>query len=145
MKVSNIEFGSKFYHDSTLLRNQVLRVPLGMDLFKENLSKEESDHHFAAFIEGNLIGCLILTPLSDEEIKMRQVAVAENMQSKGIGKALVTFAEQWALRNDFKILILHARKTAVSFYLHQHYHQVGEEFLEVGIPHFKMQKFLKAK
>jgi predicted GNAT family N-acyltransferase len=37
---------------------------------------------------------------------------------------------------------LHARSNAVKFYKSMKYEIVSEQFLEVGIPHFKMQKIL---
>ncbi|NOZ36403.1 MAG: GNAT family N-acetyltransferase [Chlorobi bacterium] len=39
-------------------------------------------------------------------------------------------------------IVLHARKTAVSFYLKLNYKIISEQFYEVGIPHFKMRKML---
>ena len=73
---------------------------------------------------------------------MRQVAVAENRQKQGIGQRLVAYSETWAQRNAFEKMTLHARETAVPFYLKLGYTTVGERFFEVGIPHFKMEKSL---
>jgi predicted GNAT family N-acyltransferase len=39
-------------------------------------------------------------------------------------------------------MVLHARETAVPFYLKLGYEVVGGQFEEVGIPHFKMEKKL---
>jgi predicted GNAT family N-acyltransferase len=38
--------------------------------------------------------------------------------------------------------MMHARKTAVPFYERIGYQVAGEEFLEVGIPHYEMRKLL---
>ena len=73
---------------------------------------------------------------------MRQVAVDESYQSKGIGRALVEYCEQVARDEQFTEIILHARETAVAFYLKLGYEVYGEPFIEVGIPHRNMRKFI---
>jgi predicted GNAT family N-acyltransferase len=55
---------------------------------------------------------------------------------------LVYFAEQYAVNNGFQLIELHARDTAMDFYLKQNYKIEGAVFLEVGIPHYKMKKVL---
>ncbi len=40
----------------------------------------------------------------------------------------------------FDKITLHARKNAVPFYLALGYKIIGEEFEEVGLPHFEMEK-----
>jgi predicted GNAT family N-acyltransferase len=87
-----------------------------------------------------LLGYLNLTPLSNSEAKMRQVAVAPAAQGRGVGKALVAYSEAVARRAGFQHITLHARETAVPFYLNLGYQKVGEAFEEVGLPHWKMEK-----
>ena len=43
-------------------------------------------------------------------------------------------------RQDFSVMVLHARQTAVPFYLKLGYAEVGAPFQEVGIPHRCMEK-----
>ena len=73
---------------------------------------------------------------------MRQVAVDDQLQGKGIGKALVKYSENWAIENQLSQIQLNARSNAVPFYKSMKYEVIGEQFLEVGIPHFKMQNTL---
>ena len=73
---------------------------------------------------------------------MRQVAVQSNLQGIGIGKKLVQFVEQEAKKLGITHFELNARKSAVPFYLSMNYALEGEEFEEVGIPHFRMKKLL---
>jgi predicted GNAT family N-acyltransferase len=72
--------------------------------------------------------------------KMRQVAVSPDRQGSGLGRELVLESEAWARRNGFAEIRLHARLNAVPFYERLGYHVEGDEFLEVGIPHFLMRK-----
>jgi len=71
---------------------------------------------------------------------LRQMAVAPSFQQKGHGKALLCFAEKTAIENQYSIICMHARKTATGFYEESGYAIVGEEFTEVGIPHYEMVK-----
>jgi predicted GNAT family N-acyltransferase len=89
-----------------------------------------------------LLGCLSLLVADDASWKMRQVAVAEAVQGKGVGNTLVEASENLARLAGVNSMVLHARETAVPFYLTLGYATVGERFEEVGIPHFKMQKVL---
>ncbi len=141
--VGIIEFNSEQYIESVALRDLVLRKPLNLHFSQEDLAKEGSDYHIGATDGDQIVGILLLTPLGDKRLKMRQVAVHPKCQGEGIGKKLVDFAEDFAIHLDFDIMELNARKTAVPFYLTKGYHTIGDEFVEVGIPHFKMSKGLE--
>ena len=138
--LSLIRIGSDEYRAELVLRNELLRKPIGLDLYSEDLSREDMDCHIGAFLDGALVGCLILTPLGGGKIKMRQVAVKEEYQGLGIGKKLVAYSQGFARERGYRQIVLAARKTAVGFYEKLGYRVVGEEFLEVGISHFKMTK-----
>ncbi|MDO8365894.1 MAG: GNAT family N-acetyltransferase [Saprospiraceae bacterium] len=138
-----IEFGTPEYEESVALRYEVLRKPLGLEYSPEQLSTEWSDIHIAAFEpSGKMVGILLLTPLNEQEVKMRQVAVAPDQQGKGVGAALVAASEETAKSLNFKKITLHAREIAVPFYLRLGYQSLGDQFEEVGIPHFEMEKIL---
>ena len=109
----------------------------------EQLAAEYDQRHLVATAaSGAIVGYLNLTPLDAQTVKMRQVAVSPEAQGQGIGTALVRFSEALAAQQGFHEMVLHARETAVPFYLRLGYEQVGERFEEVGIPHFKMRKQL---
>lgn len=145
MIFAEILFGSPEYDEAVALRYAVLRKPLGLEYTPEQLAAEYDQIHLAAFSDaGELIGYLNLTPVDARTIKMRQVAVAPNYQGKGVGKQLVRASEELALQRGFDLMTLHARETAVPFYLGMGYTKVGERFEEVTIPHFKMEKPLLA-
>ncbi len=140
LTITTIEHGSPAYEETVALRNDVLRKPLGLGFTPEQLGAEGSDIHVACYDDGRLVGCLILTPLDGEEVKMRQVAVAEGVQGKGIGTEMVLFSERLASGRGFRRMVLNARETAVPFYERLGYRREGERFEEVTIPHWKMGK-----
>ncbi len=124
------------------LRRRILRTPLGLDFAPEDLEKEVRDIHVAGFDLAHLVGCLVLTPASAEDIKMRQVAVDDGIQGKGVGTELVLYSERLARERGYRRMVLHARDTAVPFYERLKYEIEGEPFEEVTIPHRRMVKEL---
>ncbi len=145
MEIRIIDFNSENYIQELNLRNKVLRLPLGLNLFDENLENEISDIHIGAFESEKLIGVLILTPISDEIIKMRQVGIDFAYQGMGIGTKMVAFSEKLALEKGYIKITMHARKTAVEFYKRLGYKTEGAVFEEVRVAHFNMYKYLDYK
>lgn len=142
LTIREIAFGSKEYEDAVRLRDEVLRKPLGLKFSAEELSKEGDSYHFAAFNDEKMVGCFILIPTSNLEMKMRQVAVSQQNQGTGVGTEMVKKAEAFVIEKKFSWIVLNARETAVKFYLSLGYQSFGEIFSEVGIPHQKMKKKL---
>jgi hypothetical protein len=138
--IREIKYNSEDYINELKLRDEVLRKPLGMSLYNDNLEADKYDIHIGAFIKDDIVGVLILSKLNDNDLKMRQVAVKETLQSKNIGTKMVGFAEEYAKNRGFKNMILNARKSAVGFYKKLGYKTISEEFLEINIPHYKMYK-----
>ena len=142
LQIKIIDYGSVDYSQEQELRNRVLRIPLGMSLYDENLEKEKDDIHIGAFIDGKVAGVLILTMLNANDIKMRQVAVDDGLRGKNTGTKMVAFAEEHAREKGYTTMVLNARKTAVGFYEKLGYEKIGEEFPEINIPHYKMRKIM---
>jgi len=141
LTVREIQHGSDQYDLEVRLRSKVLREPLGLHFSADELLREKGDVHIGAFDGDRLVGCLLLTHLDSRTLKMRQVAVDENFQRQGIGRLLVDASEKKSQQLKISQLVLHARESAVLFYLKLGYEIFAEPFVEVGIPHRKMRKF----
>ncbi len=119
-----------------------MRKPLGQELTPDQLEADATDILIAAIGGPDVVGTMILTALDPQTLKMRQVAVAAALQGSGIGQKMVHFSEQWARNNGYTHITLHAREVAIPFYLKLGYTICSEEFIEVTIPHRKMEKQL---
>ncbi len=135
-----VRYDSQAYHEMLSFRNKHMRVPLGLSLFDEDLSREVFDHHIGVYRHKTLIGGCIITPETDTTARMRQVVIAPNERGKGIGHQMMLYAEEQARMLGFSLLVLDSRMTAVHFYKMLGYQKVGEPFMEVGLPHFRMEK-----
>jgi predicted GNAT family N-acyltransferase len=140
--VREVPFGSPEYRECLKLRAAILRHPLGLNLTAEDTDGEAEQRHWAAMVSGKICGCLIVHRHGAGEMKMRQVAVDTKLQRGGVGKALVHAPEKCALDSDAKLMVLHARLTAVPFYERLGYARDGKPFIEVTVPHYRMQKVL---
>ena len=142
MALKQIDHGSKDYQKMVQLRMEILRKPLGLSFTKDELDKEINDILIAAFDDDLMLGCCILTKIDDRRIRLRQMAVQKNLQGKGIGESIIHFAENIARDKGFKILMMHARDTAIGFYEKYGYTIKGEQFEEVKTKHHVMEKRL---
>lgn len=142
MPIKIIDHGSREYQQMVDLRMDILRKPLGLHFTDDDLEKEKNDILIGGFEDDDLVACCILTKISAELCKLRQMAVHQKMQRNGIGHAIMQFAEHVARDAGFKTMTMHARKTAAPFYEKIGYAAYGDEFIEVTIPHVEMRKTL---
>ncbi len=142
MEIKEIKYKSPEYEQSLVLRDKILRKPLGMSLTKEFCLQDKEDFILGIFEKNRIRAVLHLKPLSGSVFKMRQVAVDNTLQGKGLGSRLVLFSEEFARKKGCKKIVLHARETAVSFYKNLNYKIDDKRFFEIGIPHFKAEKEL---
>lgn len=125
------------------LREEVLRIPIGLSLKDEDLSGDALDTIVIAESGEDILGCVMIHPTHIASVpKFRQMAVAPQHQRKGIGQLLMAAAEDECRRAGAEKVILHARTTAEEFYKKLGYTTVSDIFTEVGIPHVVMEKQL---
>lgn len=140
MPIKVIDHGSEDYKKMVDLRMEILRKPLGLSFSEIDLAKESDDNLIGAFEEDELLACCILTKIGSDTCKLRQMAVHPKIQGTGLGAAMMNYAEQLAKDAGYTKMVMNARKTAKGFYEKLGYETKGEEFIEVTLPHFYMQK-----
>ena len=142
MALKIIDYGSPEYMQMVKLRDAILRKPLGLGFTSEDLEKEKDNMFIGAFEDERMLGCCMLVEEQPDIVRLRQMAVLNDLQGKGIGRALMNFAENLARDRGYKIVRMHARNNAVGFYEKVGYKVKGDQFIEVTIPHFVMEKEL---
>ena len=137
--------------DETLpLRSAVLRDGKPFDECRFAEDGKPGSFHLGYFDDEHLVGIASFYPIGFDNIEepgmqLRGMAIDEQYQGKGIGKAILQFADE-KIKSDPAITHIwcNARKIAYKFYESQGFGFVSEEFeiAEVG-PHRKMIKTLK--
>lgn len=143
MALKIIDHGSKEYQQMVQLRLDILRKPLGLNFTQDELEKEKSNVLIAAFEDEKMLGCCMLVETEPGAVRLRQMAVINKLQGKGIGRALTLFAENIARDRGYKIITMHARTPAVGFYEKLGYRVSSPEFVEITIAHVEMEKRLR--
>ena len=142
MALKIIDHGSPEYLQMVKLRDDILRKPLGLTLSPAELEKEKDHLLISAYEDDQLLGCCMLVEQDPQTVRLRQMAVLNDLQGKGIGKALMNFAENLARDRGYRTITMHARKNAIGFYEKMGYKIKGNEFEEITIPHYVMEKKL---
>ena len=142
MALMIIDHGTPKYQQMVKLREDILRKPLGLHFTPEELDSEKDNLLMAAYEDDQLLGCCMLVEEDPQTVRLRQMAVLNDLQGKGVGKALMSFAENLARDRGYQTITMHARKNAIGFYEKMGYKVKGEEFEEITIPHYVMEKQL---
>ncbi len=141
-KMIDIDFGSARYDELVELRYKVLLEPLGLKFLDSYREKEIGYLHIGCIesLDDRLVGGLMLVPVSDEEIRMMQVAVDGRYQREGVGHQMVAYAEKRAKEAGYSRLVMHSMLSVVHFYEKLGFKADGDIFEENGITFVKMVK-----
>jgi ribosomal protein S18 acetylase RimI-like enzyme len=142
MALKMIQHGSGEYEQMVALRHQLLRKPLGLHFTAEELAKESDNILLAYTDDGIMEACSMLVKIDSQTVRLRQLAVLSGLQGKGIGRAMVQFAENLARDNRYQKIIMHARQESIHFFEKLGYEVESEPFIELNIPHVVMGKEL---
>ncbi len=142
MALKIIDHGSGEYRKMVDLRYQILRKPIGLSFTEADLAAEKDDILIGCYDDDKLEACCVLTETDPKTVRLRQMAVGAGLQGKGIGRVLMSFAENIARDHGYRRITMHARKSVLGFYEKSGYKVCSDEFEEVTIPHHVMEKEL---
>ena len=143
ISIENIEYGSLNYKKTLDLRNKVMRIPLGLNIYDEDFSFEKNAIIVGAYEEDELIGVGTMT-YSDNIFKLEYLCVDTDIQSNGIGGKMLEWLENKALDKNAKKIVLDARVSAQKFYENHGYKIIGDVYMlsYAPVPHILMEKIL---
>lgn len=143
VEVKRISMRNPLYEQARDLRNIVLLRPIGLPDNGWEM-KDPISWHFVAVKNNNVVGCVVLTPLDNENerAQLMQMAVAAEEQGKGIGKLLVEKLLNFARQEGLKEVMCHSRTYANEFYQKLGFMIYGDVFEEAGVLHNNMNIFL---
>lgn len=98
--------------------------------------------HFVAIEQGEVVGTLRLIFL-DEHVKIGRVAVRHSFRGRGIAKALLRTAMNYATEKGHVRFYLGAQSDKLGFYESLGFVAFGPEFEDGGMPHRAMRTYDK--
>ena len=78
---------------------------------------------------GPLLGCVWIEPLDDDVWYLGSLATDPTLQKSGLGKILLSAAEQWVRDRGGKRIrmnVVNVRDTLIAWYVRRGYHKTGE-------------------
>lgn len=136
--VKEIEFASPAYEQSLVLREQELRLPLGLTLSPSDTGEDASQWHFALYEDEKMLACVVIKPMHLAHVKLRQMAVDNAFQGQGLGALLIKEIKLILADRHIRSIELHARESALGFYQKLNFKSQGSAFIEQGIAHIAM-------
>lgn len=89
-----------------------------------------------------VIGTARVIFLTAHQAKLERMAVLRPFRRRGIGSRIVSFLNEELKNRQVEQVVLHAQYAVVVFYKSCGFEELGLPFVEAGIKHIKMQKWL---
>ncbi len=120
--------------ETFLVRQPVLRAGKPIESCRFDGDDLETTHHFGLFSGQELVGIISLfqktNPIftKNNQYQIRGMAVLENQQKTGFGKALILHSEAFCKNHNVDVIWFNARIEAVGFYEKMGYQKTGFPF-----------------
>jgi len=123
------------------LREEVFIIEQSVPVDMERDEYDATALHFLALIDAKPVGTARVVLKDNGTVaKIGRVAVRRSTRGIGIGKRLIAAIEETPALEGVDHFILEAQTHALQFYARMGYQAYGEEFMDAGIPHFRMKK-----
>ena len=121
-----IVWGSHEYKQMLELRDMLLRKPLGLSIYDDDLDREKNVKLYGAFRNDKVIACAYLDPKTATSAQLKQMAVTPSLQKQHIGSTLLKYIEGKAREPGLDKIVLHARQVAFPFYEKNRYEYASD-------------------
>ncbi|MGB3651501.1 MAG: GNAT family N-acetyltransferase [Rivularia sp. (in: cyanobacteria)] len=98
-----------------------------------------------AYLDNVVVGTARIQYLNEKTAKIERLAVLSYARGNGIGKRIMQKALEVIASENISEVTINAQEYIKGLHEKLGFEQVGEAFLEAGIPHVKMVKRLKVK
>jgi predicted GNAT family N-acyltransferase len=123
------------------LRHEVFCVEQGVPVYEELDGRDGEGIHLVAVSDGTLLAtCRLL--FVGPTVQFSRLAVRTSARRQGIASALLALADEETRAGGARRLVLHAQTYARALYEAAGYEPRGRIFMEAGIEHIAMEKYL---
>lgn len=118
IKIERILLSSNEYNESLKLREQILRIPLGLTISAKQIKNEKTSnhYHFIAKQDNHVVAALTMK-VNANSIQTCQIATDKNYREKGFGKKILNFGEKYLSSFYKKEFVVFSRLSALKFYI----------------------------
>ncbi len=107
--------------------------------------KDRNCPQLIAYLDNAVVGTARIRYLDNKTAKIERLAVLSYARGNGIAKRIMQKALEVIVSEHISEVRIHAQEYIKGLHQQLGFEQVGEVFLEAGIPHVKMVKRLKVK
>ena len=126
------------WEDIHQIRSIVYQKEQGVDPQLEFDGQDKVAKHFLAYLDCQAVGTTRIRNLDGKRAKIERLAVLKIARGQGIGTDLMTQALAFLTEEGYQEVVIHAQAYIKRLYEKMGFVQVGEGFIEAGIPHIKM-------
>ncbi|BAB72499.1 alr0541 [Nostoc sp. PCC 7120 = FACHB-418] len=124
------------------IRKIVFQEEQGVDTALEFDGKDDICEHLIAYLDNQAVGTARLRYLDDKTVKIERLAVLSIARRQGIGQKIMEEALEFIVHKNMTEVVVYAQLYIKSLYQKLNFIEVGEIFLEAGIPHIEMRMSL---
>ena len=133
---------SAIYKDALKIRYAVFVNEQGVSEEEEIDSLEDKTEHVVLYVDGKPVATARIYNLGENTFKVQRVAVHKDARGIGYGAVIMTEAEKRIHELGGHKVTLGAQNSAIPFYEKLAFNVEGEEFMDAGIPHHTMSKYV---
>lgn len=145
MRVVFFRADSPFFSKALQIRKEVFVQEQGIPEEEEIDGRDPECEHVLLEEDGRPIGAARIRKIGDGIYKVERVAVLREKRGKGFGSFMMKEIERRIVSEGGEKIVLNAQFHVKGFYERLGYKQVGEVFVEAGIPHVRMEKVVDGK
>ena len=138
-------YNSPEYIEALDMRHRLTRIPIGLNLYDEDLTLEKDFIHFFAknLKTEKVIGTVILVPFKEKnKVYLKQMMVEKEFQKCNVGKLLMKHFFDYCKSKGFESIILYSFLSATGFYLKFGFDIVKANVMYKGKAYHSMEKKL---
>lgn len=101
--------------------------------------------HFAYWHDKILVATARVLIKDERTVQFGRIATLKEFRNQGYASRLLRDLEVYCHNIGYEVAIVNSQTDVINFYTLNNYHPVGERFMEAGIEHQTMTKFIGTK
>ena len=124
---------------SVAIRHEVFVKGQNVPQEREQDGTDAQCRIYLAYVDGQAIGTARVYPAAENIGKIERMAVLDQARGRGIGQSILDFIVEDMRQQGVSVARLESQVHAIPFYEKAGFKAFGEEFMDAGIPHRKME------